>query len=416
MPEPTVVCPHCKRSFELTQAMSAPIEARLRAKYEAETRAAEEQVAARERALAKQAADLARQKESIDELVDARLSAERAKLREAAEAKAREAVGVELKAAQEEAADTRRKLEEAGKRELALRQERNKLDEEKRELALTVQRTLDEERDQIRAAALKQADEQHRLKLAESEKKLADVTRQLEEARRKAEQGSQQGQGEVLEIELEQILRSAFPFDLVEPVPKGVHGGDVLQRVRNEMGQVCGTILWESKRTKAWSDGWLPKLRDDGRTAKADAFALMTMTMPKDVCNFANVDGVWVTNRDCVLGVAAALRAGIVQVAGAKRAIEGQHGKKELVYQYLMGPQFLQRAEGIVEALRTMKEELDAEKRALTKIWAKREKQIERAALNAIGMHGDLAGIVGGELPELTSLQLPAPSEQQELA
>jgi hypothetical protein len=455
--------------------MAAPIEAALQAKYEAAARAAEEQVETQKRDLARQAADLAKQKGALDELVAARLSAERAKLSEAAEAKAREAVKLEFKAVQDEAAESRRKLTEATKRELelgrrereladkenelqlqmqakldverakiterakaeaeqqqsgllktlqaelaekaealkgaqeaelAIRRERNKLEEEKRDLALTLQRQLDAERDQIRAAALKQADEEHRLKLAESEKKLADVSKQLEEARRKAEQGSQQSQGEVLEIELEQMLRSAFPLDLIEPVPKGVHGGDVLQRVRNDIGQVCGTILWESKSTKAWSDGWLPKLRDNGRSAKADAFALMTMTLPKDVCNFGNVNGVWITNRDCVLGVAAALRATIIEVAASKRALEGQHGKMELVYHYLTGPQFRQRVEAVVEVFSTMQSDLEAERRAIRRLWEKREKQIERAALNAVGMHGDLAGIVGTALPEIEGMAI----------
>lgn len=476
MAEPKVICPHCRKSFELTQAMAASIEERLRAQYEADAKATEERVAARERELTKQAAALDKQKEAVEEMVAARLSAERSKLKEAAEAKARDALGIELKAAHEEAAESRRKLEEATKRELdlrrrerdleeqqkalelqmqttldaerakiaeqaraeveqrqsgelkslrnaleekaaaletaqeaelTLRRERNKIEEEKRELALTIQRQVDGEREQIRAAAFKLADEQHRLTDAEKDKKVADMLRQIEDLKRKAEQGSQQAQGEVLEMELEQILRAAFPLDLIEPVPKGVHGGDVIQRVRNDLGQLCGMILWESKRTKAWSDGWLPKLRDDGRTAKADAFALMTMTLPKDVCNFANIDGVWVTNRDCVLGVGAALRAALVQLADAKRAVEGQHGKMDLVYHYLTGPQFRQRVEAIVEAFSTMQDDLDAEQRAMKRLWAKRARQIERAALNAVGMHGDLAGIVGGALLELPSLALP---------
>lgn len=474
----SITCPKCRHSFELTEAMSAPIEARLRAQFEADAAQKAEDLAAKEKELAAKAAALAKAQDSVEEAVATRLIAERARVERDARAKAAEAVSLELQAAKEEAAEQRAKAEAATKREielarrerdltekqsaleldvqkaieseraalvekarkealtqqeaalkalreenvakgqalaeaqraeLALRQERSKLEQEKQALELEVARQLDAERAKIRADALAQADEQHRLTLAEKDQTMAELRAQLDAARRKADQGSQQAQGEVLEVELERLLKEAFPTDVFEPVPKGVHGGDVVHRVRNELGQLCGTILWESKRTKIWQDAFLSKNRDDGRIAKADACAIMSVTLPKAITTFGQVDGVWVTNRACVVGVAAALRLGILQVAEAKRAMQGQAGKMELVYQYLTGSQFRQRVEAIVEAFSTMQKDLDAEKRAMERLWAKREKQIERAALNAMGMHGDLSGIVGNALPEIEGMNLSLP-------
>src|SRR5262249_55817739 len=185
--------------------------------------------------------------------------------------------------------------------------------------------------------------------------------------------GSPQARGEVMEIVLEQLLRDNFPQDTVEPVPVSYHGGDLLQHVHDSSGLACGTILWESKRTKNWNEGWLPKLRDDQRSAKAHVAVLVTAEMPKGVVAFRCIDGVWVTNRLCVLGLASALRTGMIEAARSKRFTEGRQTKAELLYNYLSSTEFRRRIEGIVEAFITMKEDLDSEKRSLQRIWAKRE-------------------------------------------
>jgi hypothetical protein len=226
--------------------------------------------------------------------------------------------------------------------------------------------------------------------------------------KRKMEQGSQQAQGEVMEIELEDVLRRAFPMDTVEPVPKGIHGGDVLQHVRDATASVCGTILWESKRTKTCSDAWLPKLRDDQRAAKAQVAVLASIELPRGLTTFDSVDGVWVTSRHCIVGLASVLRAGLIEVARTKRSLHGRQGKMEVLYNYLSSSEFRQRVEGIVEAFVTLREDLEAEKRAMKNIWAKREKQLERAVTNTAGFYGDLSGIVGATLPKIQAIELPA--------
>ena len=230
----------------------------------------------------------------------------------------------------------------------------------------------------------------------------------------KADQGSQQLQGEVLELELENTLRSKFPRDIIEPVPKGEHGGDILHRVIGTSGQLCGTILWESKRAKNWSDGWLTKLRDDQRTAKADIALIVTTSLPKGVKTFDLVDGVWITEAHCLAPVALALRQTLVELAATRLSQEGQQTKMELVYQYLTGPRFKHRIEAIVERFIDMQADLERERKAMTRLWAKREEQIRGVIESTVGMYGDLQGIAGRAMQEIESLDILAISTDHE--
>src|SRR5438132_10227517 len=204
-----------------------------------------------------------------------------------------------------------------------------------------------------------------------------------------------------MEVELEDLLRQHFPMDVIEPVRVGAHGGDVIQHVHDGAGLECGIILWEAKRTKTWNDAWLPKLRDDQRLAKAHLAVLASVEMPKGLATFGPMEGVWVTSRGCLLGLAAALRAGMLDVARTRRSLDGQHTKIEALANYFAGPEFQQRIEGIVEAFRTMKEDLESEKRSMQRIWAKRAKQLDRAATHTAGFYGDVSGILGDKLAQL---------------
>jgi hypothetical protein len=199
-----------------------------------------------------------------------------------------------------------------------------------------------------------------------------------------------------------------FPFDAIEPVAKGEFGGDALHRVISSSGQACGSILWESKRTKNWSDGWLVKLREDQRSAKAEISVLVSHALPKGVETFDVVDGVWVTHPRAALPVATVLRNTLLQVNMARQVSEGQQTKTEMVYQYLTGPRFRQRVEAIVEAFSSMQEDLDKERKVIMKQWAKREEQIERVMTSTVGMYGDLQGIAGKSLQEIEGLELKA--------
>jgi hypothetical protein len=237
------------------------------------------------------------------------------------------------------------------------------------------------------------------------------LRKQIEELKRKAEQGSQQMQGEAIEIELEDILRAHFHYDEIQPVGKGIKGADIVQRVFNSAGHLCGTIIWECKNTKTWSDGWIEKLKDDQRTIKAELAAIATTKLPKDISHFCCLQGVWVTDFSTVVGVASALRANLIQVAMTRLAVEGKSDKMEMLYEYLSGTEFKQRVEAIIESFMSMKEDLDRVKRAMETNWAKRDKQIQKVIQNVSGMYGDMQGIVGATLPKIEYLELPSPGE-----
>ncbi|MGD9855935.1 MAG: DUF2130 domain-containing protein [Planctomycetaceae bacterium] len=315
---------------------------------------------------------------------------------------------MELTDARQQVGDLKQKLQQTQQTELQLRKQARELEEQTEQLELTVARTLDEERQKIREDAKREAVEQAELSLADKDKLIGDMQKQIADLKRKSEQSSQQLQGEVMELGLEQLLRREFPFDEIVPVPKGVHGGDVTQHVRDTNGETCGTILWESKRTKNWNHDWLPKLRDDQRAAKAQLAAIATIEMPSGLTTFACIDGVWVTNRSCVAGLAAALRHGLIEVAGAKRALNGRQDKMTVLYGYLSGPEFRHRVEGIVESFVTLREDLEKEKRSMQRMWAKREKQLERAVFCTSSLYGDLGAIIGASLPQIEQLELPA--------
>jgi hypothetical protein len=233
------------------------------------------------------------------------------------------------------------------------------------------------------------------------------MTRTIEELKRKAEQGSQQSQGEVLELELEELLRGRFPTDTIEPVGKGELGADVVQRVNGQVGQPAGIILWETKRTKAWSEGWLGKLRDDQRRSGADIALIISHALPKHIEQFDLVDGVWVAHPRCALPVAVALRQGLIDVSSSRLVQQGQQTKMEQVYNYLTGTRFRQRVEAVVEKFSDMRDDLDKERKFMGRQWAKRETQILAVIDSTVGMVGDLQAIAGKAMPEITSLEFP---------
>lgn len=337
-----------------------------------------------------------------------RVTAEEAKKAKLASAAELEEKARELTELQEVLKARDEKLAEAQKAQAELIRKQRELDDAKRELELTVEKRVQDGLTEVRASAKREAEDGLKLKVMEKDQTIASMQQKIEELKQKAEQGSQQLQGEVQELELENLLRVKFPFDSIEPVAKGEFGGDVLQRVVSQTGQQCGSILWESKRTKNWSDGWLTKLREDQRTAKAEISVLVSQVLPKFVEAFDVIDGVWVTSPRAALPVATVLRHTLLQVSTARQVSEGQQTKTEMVYQYLTGPRFRHRVEAIVEAFSSMKDDLDKERKAILKQWAKREEQIDRVMSATVGMYGDLQGIAGKSLQEIEGLELQA--------
>jgi hypothetical protein len=366
MNEPTITCPNCKTEIKLTESLAAPLLQRMR-----------EQIAAEETKKARllAASDLEQKAKEVADLHQV--------LR-----------------------DRDSKLAEAQKTQADLLRKQRELDDAKREIDLTIEKRVQESLVAIRDKAKQEVEEALKHKVLEKEEQISSMQRQIEDLRRKADQGSQQLQGEVQELELEALLCVKFPRDIIEPVPKGEFGGDVLHHVIGPSNQRCGAILWEAKRTKNWSDGWLAKLREDQRTANAELALLVSHVLPKGVVAFDLIDGVWVTESRCAIPVAIALRQSLIELSTARQAGEGQQTKMELVYQYLTGPRFRRRIEAIVEKFSDMQADLDRERKAMTRLWAKRETQIRGVIESTVGMYGDLQGIAGKTLQEIDGLDM----------
>jgi hypothetical protein len=230
-----------------------------------------------------------------------------------------------------------------------------------------------------------------------------------DELKRKLEQGSQQTQGEVLEIELENRLKQEFPTDEIKPVPKGINGADIVQIVKTSRGQTCGTIIWETKRTKAWSNEWILKLKEDQRQMKAELAVIITQALPQAVKRFGHYDGIWVGEYDLALGLAYALRFQLLEVTSVKSAAVGKNEKMEILYTYLTGIEFKQRVEAILETFSSFQDDIEKEKRWFAQKWAKQEKNLRKVMDHTLGMHGDLQGIMGKAIGEIKGMEmLPA--------
>ena len=283
MTEPTIICPNCKTEIRLTESLAAPLIEAVRIQYEQRITQKDSDIAKREQAMREKEKLLAQAKTALDEQVanqvEEQLKIDRARIAADEAKKAKQAAATDLEQKAREVTDLQEvlkqrdaKLAEAQNAQAELIKKQRELDDAKRELELTVQKGIQEGLAVTRQAAKKEAEDELNLKVKEKDQTISSMQQKIEELKRRAEQGSQQLQGEVLELELENLLRSKFPFDSIEPVPKGEFGGDVLQRVVSTSGQASGTILWESKRTKNWSDGWLTKLRED-RSARCWCYA-----------------------------------------------------------------------------------------------------------------------------------------------
>ncbi len=300
------------------------------------------------------------------------------------------------------------KLDEARKESLRLHEEKLRLEDEKKSFELDKKRQLDEEREKIRLQTLTEFSETHRLKDLEKDKQMNDLKKALEDAQLKASLTSQQLQGEVLELDLEEFLRSSFPYDEITPVEKGARGADIKQIVRTNLGNTCGVILWESKRAKAWTDDWSTKLKDDLRAAKANVPIIVTTVLPKEIkTGFGLHDGVWVVRTDLIKPLAELMRLRLIEAAREKYVSQNRANKSEALYNYVVGHEFQQQIESIIEVYQEMQLQLQKERAAFEKIWKAREAQSSRLLTGTAGIIGSMQGIVGQTLPQIKGLELP---------
>ena len=393
MTDMAIVCPKCGTKVQLNEALTAQIRSELSTEFQETFRDREKEF--KDALLAK------------DQDLEKELKEKQLEIQEAAKKKAEEAAETNLKDLKAQLQERTAEIEQARDEELKLRKRERELIEKTEKAELEIARRLTEERGKLKTELESALREEHDLMIKEKDTQLDRVRKQLEEATRRAESKSQELQGEVLELELEELLRAKFPTDEIEPVKRGARGADVIQRVRSLGGDDAGTILWETKRTKAWGGGWTNKLKEDQRREKAHVAVIVSDVLPDSMTHFGPLDGVFVTTFEFVPGLAVLLRNEIINVAHVRTSLVDKSDKMEILYDYLSGTEFRQRIGAIVESYTTLMADLQSEKLAIQRLWAKREKQLTRAITGASGLHGDLQGIIGASLPTIETLQLP---------
>ena len=402
-----VKCPKCGNNFDAEAALSGEMDAHYKAIYDqkladqATSMQAEREKIEQERKRLKE--DREHQAQLMEKAVAKQVSEEQKKI----EKSARESVEAEMKSLQEEN-DKRRAENKALKtKQVELLKHEAVLNEKEEDMELMVQKQLLEGQKAIEEKARSKEREAFELEKIKLLKQIDDNKKLAEEMKRKAEQGSMQLQGEVQELAIEDLLARTYPFDEIAEVPKGVTGADTIQTVVNAQQQKCGTIVYESKRTKAYAKNWLEKLKQDQMTCKADIAVLVTETMPSDMERFGQKDGVWICGFHEVKSVSLVLREMLIKTHSVKLAQENKGDKMELLYTYLTGNEFRQTITRIVENYDAMTNQLNSEKKAMRKIWAMREKQIWVVQENVSALFGSIKGIAGNALSTVDVLELP---------
>jgi hypothetical protein len=388
-----IKCPHCQQSFELDEALSDDM------KKDNEVKLQEEKALLRS-----QMEDFKKKKDAEVAGKIEVLEKEKAQIAAAAAQKASERYAVQLKSLEEERNQKTQQLQEYEKKQLDLLREKAGLEEKQKNFELELEKRFLEKRKELEDTTVRREQELFDLRMKEKDTQMESLRKTIEELKRKSEQGSMQLQGEAQELLLEEILKENFPFDLIEEVGKGVEGADCIQVVRNQSGSECGRIIYESKRTKTWSNVWLEKLKSDKRSSGADIAILVTQTYPKDMDRFGERDGVWICNFGEAAGMAAIIRSGIIQVHHAQKNQENRGGKMELLYNYLLSNEFRGQMEAIAEGFMAMKVGITKERMQMEKIWKEREKQLEKVLINTSGMYGSVKGIAGTSLGHIPLL------------
>jgi hypothetical protein len=395
----SITCPNCNSEIPLTEAISHQVEERLRGEFAAE----KAQILAEQSKLLEEKNKLLAAKDAEIETAAARAREEGAL---AANAKASEKVAAEMRDLTERLKEQEELRREAQDRELELRKQKRELEAEKEGNELRVQRQLDEQREAIVASTREQLEESWQMKLREKDLTLEQARKRIDELQAAVDQKRSGLQGEVLEREIEDVLREKFPNDSIEPVKSGKRGADVVQRVRSGRGE-CGTLLWELKNHKHWSDGWIEKLRADQQAEKADVAIIVTSALPDGVDHIGLVDGVWVCDFASAHPLAIALRQQLEAVRQARVITANQTRVADLAYEYLCGQEFQHYITNAVVAAMAMKRQLDAERTAAERLFTKREKQIDLQIRNLAGLYGGLQGIAGGALQPVAALEAP---------
>jgi hypothetical protein len=379
-----IKCPNCGHEFEPTESIREEVQKELRSK-------------------------MTEWQKTQQQKFETQLQEEKKKTKEETEQFIRKSIASDyenkLRLLEQNNKENEEKLKEARLQQLEILKKEQELKNKEAELELSVHKKLQEEREKL-AEDIRKLEEQrmaaketeYLLKNKELEEKLEAQKKLVDEMKRKSEQGSMQSQGEAQELLLEDLLRNSFPYDKIEEVGKGVRGADCVQVVCNQFGQECGKIIFESKRTKDFSNEWIEKLKADMRSRQADVAVIVTQAMPKDLDRFGQKDGVWVCSFAEVKPLVAVLRDGILKVAAASKRQENKGDKMQMLYNYLTGGEFAEQWKAIREGFMSMKISIQKERDAMEKLWKQREKQLEKVLLNAAHIRGSMEGIAGTDV------------------
>jgi len=409
----SILCPHCHQQIDVDEAVSHQAEAKISAQFQKEKQHLEEIQHNLQKRLAEQIENQKTELETTLAEHEQKIKKEvweKAQLE--AQKRAEESSSKKIIEFEQRIKESEERTQSAEKAELEMRKKQRELEQEKAQFQLKLERSVDE-RMKVEAEKISKTEsEKFSDKERQLQKQIEDLKKMAEEATRKASTVSQQLQGEVMELQIEQLLRDSFPGDFIEEVKKGQLGADILQTVKNSYGKSVGIIVWESKQTLVFQEKWLSKLREDVRASGGTIAVLVTRTLPDGITTCAERDHVWITGIDFVLPLAQLLRQTLVKVDLEKTSQNGKDVKAEMLYQYINSQEFIGNVEGVVESFRELKDDLDREKTAMQNIWKKREKQILRLATHAAHMYGGVQGIVGNSLPGIQGLDLdttPAP-------
>lgn len=409
MSDPTIACPHCGKPVELTTAFRHQLEQDFSRQYAAQETKLKEQIRLREEALAKQEALLVAaakdQKAAVETEVAKALQLEKQKLAAELKTQLRQEQSKEMSDLASRLAIKEEQLRKADALEITLRKRQREIEERERRQELELQRRIDEIRTSVADQTRKQTEEMANIRVQEMVKQVEQMKKTIQDLRQQAEQGSMQVQGDAAETTLKEQLMLACPHDRIEDVSTGMQGADLVQKVLAGE-RTLGTIIWESKQTKVFSELWLSKLKKDQTEAKADIAVLVTASLPKDVSTFTERSGIWICGAEYAVPLAKVLRSQLVLLAKAQLAGLDRSTKTQQLYQYISGSEFRNRVEQLVVTFVDMQRDLDRESRALAVTIKRRQKQLESLIYGTAGMYGDLQGIIGGALPRIDQLEL----------
>ncbi len=401
----TVKCPNCKHEFPIGNALAEEIENDIKAKYTNYLKEAKQKIDLEKANLLKESEEIKLIGENQDKILADKLKSAKQQLEQEVIKKVAGDMQFQLELLNKELTEKSQKLKDSQNKELEVLQKEKLINEREESLKLDLEKQLVIREKEIIEKAQKMEAEKSQLKMRELEKKIADQNELVETMKRKAEQGSMQLQGEVQETALEELLRSAFPFDVIEEVAKGVKGADCIQHVRNNMAQTFGKIIYESKRTKAFTNEWIEKLKTDMRAQQADIAVIVTETLPKEMDSFGFRDGVWICKFSDLKPLSFVLRDSLVKINSALVTQENKADKMHLLYNYLTGVEFRQNIEAIVEGFLALKDGITREKVQMEKLWKEREKQLDKVLTNTVQFHGSIKGIAGNAIGDIKLLE-----------